>query len=497
MAIVRSFGSLQSVGASPRFAVTSTTQATVPYSWAYSEAYAAIYASQPAVRTCVDFLARNVAQLGLHVFRRVSDTDRVRLTDHPVADWLSHPNPFTTQFRLIESLIADLALYFNAFWLKVRTADDPDRVGLVRIPPSMIRVEGGLLPQRFIWTVDGQESALPTSAVVFFNGYNPTDPNAGLSPIETLRGILEQDAAAADHRTKYWLHASRIDGIIERPLTAPRWTVAQRDSWREQWQAKYAGPISTGRIPVLEEGMTFRPTAFNAQESEYAAARKLSLEEIIRIWHIPPPMVGDLDHATFSNIKEQHKQLYADCLGPWCEMVQAGIELQLLPEARDNDGIYIEFNIAEKLKGSFEEQATGLRMLVGRPLMTPNEGRARLNLPRIVDDPSADQLAAQQGGPAAAEGVVVPDAAAQAATATIVRAHLQRQASRLARYPADAKAEALNVGRCISELHADLTSVLGHHAALDAAVRVTDQTYTLLLEGRDAFAADREVCHAA
>jgi hypothetical protein len=69
----------------------------------------------------------------------------------------------------------------------------------------------------------------------------------------------------------------------------------------------------------------------------------------------------------------------------------------------------LEFNIQDKLKGSFEEQAAALHALVGRPIMTANEGRARLNLPAL-DDPSANQLAAQQGGPAAAPPPYLPDA---------------------------------------------------------------------------------------
>jgi phage portal protein BeeE len=82
--------------------------------------YSRIYAAQPNVRTCVDFLSRNIAQLGIHVFRRVGDTDRVRLPNHDVAEWLCDPNPSTSRYRLIESLVADLAIYYNAFWLKVR-----------------------------------------------------------------------------------------------------------------------------------------------------------------------------------------------------------------------------------------------------------------------------------------------------------------------------------------------------------------------------------------
>jgi hypothetical protein len=94
-------------------------------------------------------------------------------------------------------------------------------------------------------------------------------------------------------------------------------------------------------------------------------------------------MVGILDHATFSNIREQHKQLYTDCLGPWLEMIQQEIELQILPDLPGPSNVYVEFNIAEKLRGSFDEQAAQLQASVGAPYMTRNEARARLNLPQI------------------------------------------------------------------------------------------------------------------
>lgn len=497
MAIVRTFGALQAVSPSTRLAVVSTNQNTVPYSYAYGEEYAAIYASQPSVRKCVDFLARNIAQLGLHVFRRIDDTDRVRLTDHDLARWLGNPNPYTTTYRLIEGMVGDLALYFNAYWLKLRIEDPTPRIGLVRIPPPEMRVEGGLLPSRFIWCKGTEEVTLAPTEVVYFNGYNPQDPLMGLSPIETLRRQLAEDVSAQESRADFWRRGARFGGIIERPAAAPRWTATQKDSFGEQWRAKYHGPQSVSGTPILEEGMQYKQlTGSTYREAEYTTARKLSGEEAASLWHIPLPLVGYLDHATFSNIKEQHKQLYSDCLGPWLEMAQAAIERQLLPESRDTVGIYTEFNIAEKLKGSFEEQANALQLMVKRAVMTANEGRARLNLPRITDDPTADQLAAQQGGPAGTSAFAPVDETHASATA-IVRAHLTRHAARLAKVPADAKAEALNVGRCISELHADLSPLLGHHAALDAAVRVTDHTYTLLLEGREAFAADREVLHVA
>ena len=483
MAIVRSFGVFQST--ERRAALVPTVSAAPAFGMTYGlgQQYALIYASQPNVRTCVDFLARNIAQVGYHVFRRVSDTDRVRLADHQLSDWLEHPNPYTSRYRLFESYVADLALYFNAYWLKVR---EPDRIGLVRVPPPSMTVEGGLLPETFIYHGNTQTPFAP-SEVVYANGYNPLNPIFGLSPIETLRRVLAEEAAAGEHRERYWRNASRMEGIIERPKDAPRWTPEQKQKWREQWQQRYTGPASVGAVPVLEDGMTFKEISYSMKDSDYLNARKLTREECAAAWHIPLPMVGILDHATFSNIKEQHKQLYQDCLGPWLEMLAQAIELQLLPDCQDTAGIYTEFNIADKMKGSFEEQADSLRQAVDGPIMTANEARSRLNLPRL-DDPRADRLNEPRGGPS----VEVRPGAAGAAVPSIVRAHWARQRSRLERLPVDERAEALNHQRCTSELAADLSRHLGRGEAWTYAARVTDETYTLLLEGRQAFGADRE-----
>ena len=161
-------------------------------------------------------------------------------------------------------------------------------------------------------------------------------------------------------------------------------------------------------MAVLEDGMTFKPISQSFRDSEYINARKLSRTECAAAYHIPPPFVGDLEHATFSNIKEQHKQLYADTLGPWFTMIELALELWLLPEIKDSTDVYCEFNIAEKLKGQFEEQTASLAVAVRRAFMTPNEARARLNLPSIKDDPTADQLAPQQGGPTDATAAMDP-----------------------------------------------------------------------------------------
>ena len=357
----------------------------------YSYDYAALYKTQPNVRTCVDFLARNIAQLGLHVFERVGETDRRRLRDHALAALLERPLPpeyKVTRYRLIECLVSDLGVYFNAFLLKVKAGSS---MGLLRIPPPDVTVIGGLAPTAYEITVGGITRVVGPAEVVHIRGYNAENPIWGLSPLETLRRVLAEEQAAGEYRENLWNNAARMSGILERPADAPPWTQVAHERFKADWEAMYSGAENSGKTAILEEGMTWKQMSFSSQESEYLLGRKLTREECARAYHIPLPMVGILDNATFSNIREQHKNLYQDCLGPWLAMIEQEIMLQLLPDCPPTEGVYCEFNIQEKLQGSFEEQTASLQAAVGRPWMTADEARARMNLQSMGGD--AAQLA--------------------------------------------------------------------------------------------------------
>lgn len=354
--------------------------------------YATLYREQPNIRTCVDFLARNIAQLGLHTFRRISETDRQRERAHPLPRLLAQPLPpefKVTRYRLIESVVSDLGIYFNAYWLKIRQAGAV--AGLLRIPPLYLTPKGGLTLKHYELNLGGQTRELPATDVVHFRGYNPDSAVTGLSPLETLRRVLAEEYAAGQYREEFWGNAARIEGFIKRPKDAPEWSDIARQRFLDDFNQLYAGQgRRAGGTAVLEEGMEWQAGSFNPQQSEYLGGRKLTREECARSYHIPLPFVGILDHATFSNISEQHKNLYQDCLGPQLVMLEEDIQLQLLPEFDDTDDLYVEFNIQEKLSGSFEDQVTALQAAVGRPWMTANEARARMNMPSLAGD--ADEL---------------------------------------------------------------------------------------------------------
>jgi hypothetical protein len=248
-----------------------------------------------------------------------------------------------------------------------------------------MEVEGDswLEPQGFV--VHGSKGSLrlDPDQVVHFHGYDPDDLRKGSSPIEALRSMLAEEFEATRSREQMWRNGGRMSGVLKRPSDAPKWDPTSRARFGESWKAYTAGGGSAGGTPILEDGMEYEQIALDPSKAQYIEARKLTREEVAAAYHIPLPMVGILDHATFSNIKEQHQQLYQDTLGPWLTMIQEEIALQLIPDLPDSEDVYVEFNLQEKLRGSFEEQASQLQTAVGAPWLLRNEARARMNLPAI------------------------------------------------------------------------------------------------------------------
>jgi HK97 family phage portal protein len=473
MAFVVSGGQLRALEAPSTLAGSGPGYSMALASSRHHMTYGAIYRSQPAVRTVVSFLARNLAQLSLQAFRRVSDMDRERLTDHPVANLLSRPNPTTSQYRLINALMSDKGIYDDAYWIKLR-ADSGTPVGLRRIEPWRVEALGAAWTDPTGYRIHGDRGYLDLDRehMVHFRGYNPDDARHGCSPMESLRQVLAEEYEATQWREQLWRNGARVSGYLQRPIDSPDWDDPARERFRADWQAQYtgAGPRAGG-TPILEDGMTFVPASVNPREAQYVESRKLTREEAAAAYHIAPPLVGILDHATFSNIKEQHKGLYQDTLGPYCAEIEQEIGLQLIPELPGSDKVYVEFNISEKLQGSFEEQAQQLQAAVGAPYMTRSEARARQNLPHI---PEADNLIVPlnviDGGLASPQDTAPPPKAVRAA---------RRRKARVTRVKGRAPAEYDTEGQAVLEAffrrqQAAVQSRLGASKARGAKVSVAD-----------------------
>jgi HK97 family phage portal protein len=355
-----------------------------------------LWRTQPHLRTVVSFVARNIAQLGLQTFERVSETDRRRVRDDAVALTLARPNATMTAHELVYGLVADFKLYDVALWL---ISENPDVVSgweIHPIPPAwVISTEGGTAwaPAKVNVQRPGSVGVTPIDAadLLIFHGWNPGEPAGWSSPVDALRGVLAEQIYAMAYRSQVWQKGGRVGTVLERPANSPVWSPEAREKFSRDWRSKWAGNMGpkAGGTPILEDGMSLKRIGFSAHEDEWIEGVKLSLSTVAEVYHINPTMVGVLDNANFSNIREFRRMLYGDSLGPDLAMIEDRINTFLVPRLSERPGTYVEFNIAEKMQGSFEEQAAVFSTAVGRPWMTADEARSRNNMPAIGGDAAA------------------------------------------------------------------------------------------------------------
>jgi HK97 family phage portal protein len=356
---------------------------------------AQMWESQPHFRTVVTFIARNIAQLGLHSFERVGQTDRRRDRASVLARSLQDVDGNMTTFELIFALVGDLALYDRAYWWAAPSADMESGWMIRRLPPTWVEPVMDNPWQVKEYNVYMRDNAAPTvvpaANVLAFPGYHPGKMVGSSPTVDALRQTLQEQVEAATYRSQVWKRGGRASSVIERPKDAPGWTEAQADRFREDWYANFTGRgPRAGGTPILEDGMQLKRIDFNAQEQQYVEAAKLSLTTVASAFHVNPTMIGQNDGANYSNVREFRKMLYGDTLGPLVAQIEGRINTFLIPRmGLDRQRFYVEFNIAEKLQGNFEEQASAMQTATGGPWMLRSEARSLMNLPAIE---GADEL---------------------------------------------------------------------------------------------------------
>lgn len=364
--------------------------------WVFGQSPGQLWRQQPHLRTVVNFGANQVAQLGIHSFRRVSDTDRERISTGLLPELLSHPNPTKTSYELVRDLVADIMLYDRAIWYIAESNLTSTGWIIQRIPVPWVR---GLIGNAFgyekyrIQNPNGLGyTDLPADNILEFHGYDPDSERDGSSPVHALKEVLAEQLKALAYRNKVWDRGGRVSSVIERPAGV-RWNDDQRRSFKKDWNAKFTGDGSqVGGTPILEDGMKLVKMGSSEAEQQFIEATKLSLQTVAQVYLINPTMVGLLDNANYSNVKEFRKMLYGDALGPMLRMVMDRLNTFMLPKLGITDSaVYMEFNLQEKLRGDFEQQATSYQTAVGGPWMTRAEARARNNLPALPES-DADEL---------------------------------------------------------------------------------------------------------
>ena len=336
------------------------------------------------VYACVRVIAETIASLPLGVYEETDDGNR-KATDHPLYRLLhDEPNPEMTSFVMRETMLTHLLLWGNSYSQIIRTGRNKV-VGLYPLLPDKMDVDRdtkGNLTYTYT-TTEGAQVVLSPSDVLHIPGLG-FDGIMGYSPIALEKNAIGLGIAAEEYGSRFFQNGARPSGILTHPNT-----VKDPKRLRESWNAAYGGSTNGSKVAILEESMTFTPISLPNNEAQSLETRKFQVEEICRIFRVPPHLIGNLDRATFSNIENQSIDFAVHTIRPWLVRIEQAMNRALFAES-EKGRFYVQFNIDGLMRGDYKSRMEGYSIGRQNGWLSANDIRSLENMNPIPAEEGGD-----------------------------------------------------------------------------------------------------------
>ena len=345
-----------------------------------------------AVYSCVRILAEAVAGLPLHVYKYTNSGGNEKAIDHPLYRLLhDEPNPEMSSFVFRETLMTHLLLWGNASAQVIRNGKN-EVVALYPLMPNKMTVERDSNGQLYYSYYRGSDEAirdtqntviLKPSDVLHIPGLG-FDGLVGYSPIAMAKNAIGMAIACEEYGAKFFANGAAPSGVLEHPGT-----IKDPSRVREAWQSQFGGSANSGKVAVLEEGMKYTPISISPEQAQFLETRKFQINEIARIFRVPPHMVGDLEKSSFSNIEQQSLEFVKYTLDPWVIRWEQSLMRSLL-SLDEKVQYFVKFNLEGLLRGDYQSRMNGYAIGRQNGWMSANDIRELENLDRIPAEEGGD-----------------------------------------------------------------------------------------------------------
>ena len=345
-----------------------------------------------AVYSCVRILAEAVAGLPLHLYKYTDGGGKEKALDHPLYRLLhDEPNPEMSSFVFRETLMTHLLLWGNAYAQVIRNGKN-EVIALYPLMPNKMSVDRDENGRLYYTYYRGPDEAiknkefavtLQPSDVLHIPGLG-FDGLVGYSPIAMAKNAIGMAIACEEYGAKFFANGAAPGGVLEHPGT-----IKDPQRVRESWQSTFGGSGNANKIAVLEEGMKYTPIGISPEQAQFLETRKFQINEIARIFRVPPHMVGDLEKSSFSNIEQQSLEFVKYTLDPWVIRWEQSIQRALL--SHDEKAQYfVKFNVEGLLRGDYQSRMNGYAIGRQNGWMSANDIRELENLDRIPAEDGGD-----------------------------------------------------------------------------------------------------------
>lgn len=341
-----------------------------------------------AVYACVRILSEAIAGLPLHLYRYTDNGGKEKAIDNSLYFLLhDEPNKEMTSFAFRETLMTHLLLWGNAYAQIIRNGRGeilalyplmPDRMNVDRDDKGQIYYE---------YRTSSDDAPINKQATVKLKPYDVLhisglgfDGLVGYSPIAMAKNAIGLAIAAEEYGSKFYANGAAPSGVLEHPgiLKDP-------SKVRESWTQTFGGSANSHKVAVLEEGMKYTPISINPSDAQFLETRKFQINEIARIFRIPPHMVGDLEKSSFSNIEQQSLEFVKYTLDPWVSRWEQSLMRSLFTQ-EEKKKYFVKFNVDGLLRGDYQSRMNGYAVGIQNGFMSPNDIRGLENMDLIPEE---------------------------------------------------------------------------------------------------------------
>lgn len=357
-----------------------------PAGWSSERNYADVDVGERSVLAlsaawaCVNLLAGTTASLPLEVFRSDEKGNRIRAKDHPLYRVLhDSPNADQTAMDFWEGGTASLELKGNLYARIERSGSRIIALTPIFEPMVRKRPDGSL---RYTWTESGTSYDEPQENVFHVRGFGGS-PLGGLSTLSYGRQVFGLSGAVNIAAQSTFANGMRPTIALK----TDKWlTPEQHDAMSKDVAERHAGAMNAGRPFIAHGGMEIHTLAINPEDAQMLESRAFSVEEIARLFGVPPHMIGHTEKSTSwgTGLEQQTLGFVQFSLRKRLKRIEQAIMKQLLTPADRAAGVTVEFNLEGLLRGDSAGRAAFYQSGLQNGWTTINEVRVREGLPPVA-----------------------------------------------------------------------------------------------------------------
>ena len=328
-----------------------------------------------AVWAAIRLLSESVSSLPISVYEIDKNGDKVEAKANPVYNLLKYkPNNFQNKITFLEFLMLGICTKGESFFYIER--DSRSSIPLQLLPlnideTDVVQKEGKLF-------YDTQYGLKDAEDVLHFKTITK-DGIRGMSPIEQCKNSIGWGLSVEEYGNTFFKNGAKLSGVLSTDRALSETAIGRL---RNSFNNIYAQLTSANSTVVLEEGLTFKPVSISPDQAQFLASRTFSVEEVARIYNLPPHMIGDLSKSSFNNIEMQSQEFVTYTLMPYLVRIEQEMNLKLF-RTNELGKVFVQFNVNALLRGNTKDRSEFYRTMVNIGVMSINEVRSKENMNKI------------------------------------------------------------------------------------------------------------------